>query len=160
MPTKTTAVFDVLDALFTTLDAALNYRVIDGPVSLRPNRDETKFLLIGAEDLLPSNPDEQPEPVNSADTSQQISGLGAVSREETITVHCVAVGRAVKGSAAQARAIAKSVVEDVGNHLPKSPTPETYAAFVSDISTIRTLNTTGGAVVAVLFSITVMARLT
>ena len=60
---------------------------------------------------------------------------------------------------ALARAAANAVVQDAFDHLGTHPTSETYNALVSAITSVRSRNTSGGAVVYIQFTISATARL-
>lgn len=155
---KLTAVGDVITAVAAALDAAVAYPVFDGPMTTKPGRTEFTAVAIGAE-----NPyvDEDRNPVNSADMSQVWRGLGQVARDEALHIPCCAVGKAA--TVAQARALALSAGQDVFDALRglgRNPTPETYGALVSDVTSIDSRPTAGGAVVTVHFIISASARLT
>ena len=149
---KTTVIDDMILALVTALDTALAYPVFDGPPSKRADRNTPVYLIIGADDS-------QDDEVNSADMSAVWKGLGQKSRDETLSIHCVAVGKAIDGSVATARHLALNAIADVTPVLPKNPTPESYGPQVSQISTVRSKNQPGGAVVTVGFTIEASARL-
>jgi hypothetical protein len=150
---KVTAIDDVILAVVAALKAAVTYPVFDGPPSKLPDRGVDRFVAIGADDI-----NDQTKPANSAKMQQQWYGLGQVARLEDLQIDCVAVGRAK--SIASARSIANVVVKDVGTNLGKHLTAETYGAMVGDVGEVRSHNTTGGAVVQILFTITASARLT
>src|SRR5258708_4820340 len=104
---KVTAVGDVIVALVAAVTAATSYPVFDGPFTKRPSRITTDYVVIGAEEAYN---DEGVNPIISGSMSQVWKGLGQVARDETLQIPCVAVGIAVKGTVAQARAQALSVV--------------------------------------------------
>lgn len=149
---KTTVIDDVILALVAALDAALPYPVFDGPPSKRADRNTSVYLIIGADDA-------QDDEVNSADMSAVLKGLGQKSREETLSIHCVAVGKAIDGNVSTARHLALNAIGDVTPVLPKNITPESYGSQVSQISTVRSKNQPGGSVVTVGFTIETSARL-
>ena len=86
-------------------------------------------------------------------------GLGQIARDETLQIPCVAVGIAVKGTVAQARVVAVSVVQDVFDNLNTHPTDDTYGALVSAITSTEARNMSGGAEVIAKFTISANARL-
>jgi hypothetical protein len=156
---KVTAVGDVIVTVVATVGAATSYPVFDGPFTKRPSRIAPSYICIGAEE--PYN-DENANPINSGSMSQVWKGLGQKSRDETLQIPCVAVGIAVKGTVAQARATALAVVQDVFdnlNALKNSPTNETYGALVDGITSVESRNMSGGAEVTVKFTISASARL-
>lgn len=153
---KVTAVDDVIVALVAAVSGATSYPVFDGPFTKRPDRSKTAYVVIGAEE--PYN-DEAINPINSGSMSQVWKGLGQVARDETLQVPCVAVGVAVKGTVAQARALALAVVQAVFDNLSLHPTSTTYGALVDGITAIESRNMAGGAEVQVKFTISAYARL-
>jgi hypothetical protein len=152
---KPTAIGDVIPVVVASLTAAVSYPVFDGPPSKLPGRDVALWLAIGAQDVT-----DQVNPTTSATSDSVIHGLGQVATDETLHISCVAVGKAVNGAIADARAAALSIVQDVGAHLAKSPTGTTYGVHVSNVDEVRAHNRSGGAVVQVVFTITAYARLT
>ena len=100
---------------------------------------------------------EDDPPVESATMEQEWKGLGQVARYETAMVNCIAVGRG--DTVTEARAAAKAVVTDVGQHLGQHPTIASYNALVSEVTAIRSKPTSGGAYVHMLFTIQANARL-
>lgn len=151
-----TAIHDVITWVVATLDTALAYPVFDGPPTTLPDRDQTKFVVIGAESPLETG--EEAAPVDSATMSQVWKGLGAKKREEEIHINCVAVGKTI--TIAAARGLAVGVIDDVATNLGLHPgTLDTWNALVSDVVDTRSLNVPGGAVVQMQFTITVRANL-
>jgi hypothetical protein len=153
---KLTAVGDVIVALVAAVQAAVTYPVFDGPFTSRPSRITTSYVVIGAEE--PYN-DENVNPIISGSMQQVWKGLGQASRDETLQIPCVAVGIVVKGTVAQARAEALSVVQDVFNNLNTHPTGVTYNALVDGITGLESRNMSGGAEVMAKFTISASARL-
>ena len=148
-----TAIDAVTLAIIAAIDAAVAYPVFDGPPSKLPRgTDQYKWLAIGVDVL-----DDQAGPATAAVMTQVWSGLGEVSRAETMDIHCVAVGRGT--SIASARALAMAVIQDVGQYLPKHPTPESYNALISTVSAVKPHNMAGGALVHIEFTISASARL-
>jgi len=151
-----TAIDDVITGIVSTLTAAVDYSVFDGPPTTLPDRSQTKFVVIGAE--APLETGEDAPPVDAADMSQVWKGLGAKKREEEIRINCVAVGKT--STIAAARGLATGVINDVATHLGLNPgTLDTWNALVSDVVNTRSLNVPGGAVVQMQFVITVRANL-
>ena len=151
-----TAIDDVIVWIVATLSAALSYPVFDGPPSNLPDRDELKFVVIGAESPLETG--EDAGPVNAADMGQVYKGLGAKMREEEMHINCVAVGKTT--TIAAARGLAVGVIDNVSTNLGFHPgTLDTWNALVSDVVDTRSLNVPGGAVVQMQFVITVRANL-
>jgi hypothetical protein len=139
---NSTAINDVIVWLVSTLDAALAYPVFDGPPTELPDRDQLKFVVIGAESPLETG--EDAAPTNAASMSQVYKGLGGKMREEEMNINCVAVG----------------VIDNVSTNLGFHPgTLQTWNALVSDVVDTRSLNVPGGAVVQMQFVITVRANL-
>ena len=156
MPSHSTAIDDVLTWVVSTLDAAVTYSVFDGPPTTLPDRDQTKFVVIGAESPLETG--EDAGPVNAATMNQVDKGLGARRREEELHINCVAVGKTT--TIAAARGLAVGVIDDVATNLSLHPgTLDTWNALVSDVVDTRSLNVPGGAVVQMQFIITVRANL-
>ena len=153
---NSTAIDDVLTWVVSTLDAAVAYSVFDGPPTILPDRDQTKFVVIGAESPLETG--EDAGPVNAATMNQVDKGLGARRREEEMYINCVAVGKTT--TIAAARGLAVGVIDDVATYLSLHPgTLDTWNALVSDVVDTRSLNVPGGAVVQMQFIITVRANL-
>lgn len=151
-----TAINDVILWIVSTLEAALSYPVFDGPPTALPDRDEMKFVVIGAESPLETG--EDAGPVNAADMGQVYKGLGAKMREEEMHINCVAVGKTT--TIAAARGLAVGVIDNVSTNLGFHPgTLDTWNALVSDVVDTRSLNVPGGAVVQMQFVITVRANL-
>jgi len=154
--TRSTAIDDVIVWLVSTLDAALTYPVFDGPPTSLPDRDQLKFVAIGAETPLETG--EEATPVNAATMSQVYKGLGGKIREEEMNINCVAVGKTT--TIAAARGLAVGVIDNVSTNLGFHPgTLQTWNALVSDVVDTRSLNVPGGAVVQMQFVITVRANL-
>ncbi len=153
---KLTALDEVILAIVAAVKADVSYPVWDGPVSKRPDRSETKILLIGAEEY--TDPSEDASDTNAAKMDQEWVGLGQAAREETLEIYCVAIGRGT--TVANARSLAMAVVKDVGDNIGLHPTNETYGAFISSVSAARSRNTSGGAIVQIQFVISAKARLT
>jgi hypothetical protein len=149
---KTTVIDDVILALVAALDTALTYPIFDGPPSKRADRSVPVYLIIGADDAADDE-------VDSATMSSQWVGLGQVSREEMLDIHCMAVGKAINGSVATARRTAMNAIQDVNTYMPKSLTPETYGGQVSNVDSVKSKNEPGGAIVTIAFTIQVSARL-
>jgi hypothetical protein len=147
---KITTIDEAIIAIVAAMKAAVTYTVTDGPPSKLPR--DNRFLAIGAEQL-----DDQAEPTTAATGEQEFYGLGEVSRLEQIRINCVASGRA--RSVADARSLAMSVVSDVGTHLPRNPTAETYSALIGSVTAVRHHNLPGGALVHIEFTITATARI-
>src|SRR5690242_3731442 len=151
-----TAIHDVITGIVSTIDAAVAYPVFDGPPTTLPDRDQTKFVVIGAE--APLETGEDAAPVDSATMNQFWKGLGAKKREEEMHINCVAVGKTT--TIAAARGLAVGVIDDVATNLGLHPgTLDTWNALVSDVVDTRSLNVPGGAVVQMQFTITVRANL-
>lgn len=151
-----TAIDDVMVWIVSTLDAALSYEVFDGPPTTLPDRDQVKFVVIGAESPLETG--EDAGPVDAAGMSQVHKGLGGKIREEELHINCVAVGKTT--TIAAARALAVGVINDVSTNMGFHPgTLQTWNALVSDVVDTRSLNVPGGAVVQMQFVITVRANL-
>jgi hypothetical protein len=152
-----TAIDDVMTAVVATLDAALAYPVFDGPPTTLPDRDQFKFVAVGAE--VPLETGEDAAPTNSATMNQVWKGLGAPKREEEMNINCVAVGKSAT-TIASARGLAVAIINDVAANLSLHPgTLDTWNALVSDVVDTRSLNVPGGAVVQMQFVITVRANL-
>lgn len=156
---KATAINDVILAVVESLSAAVSYPVFDGPPADYPNRKIDQYVSIGAENI-----DDQTDPTHSAQMDAEWKGLGQKLREESLSINCVAVAKSAKeprrgGTIAEARAIAMQVMQDVQDHLPLTPSAETYNAQVSAISAVRSHNITGGAIVQIQFTISATARL-
>jgi hypothetical protein len=150
---KITAINDVTLAIVAAIDAGVAYPVFDGPPSKLPSgTGQYQWLVIGADVL-----DDQSGPATASVMDQEWSSLGEVSRAEEMRIHCVAVGRA--NSIANARALAMTVIQDVGTFLPRHPTQETYNALISTVSAVRPHNVAGGALVHIEFTISASARL-
>lgn len=151
-----TAIDDVIVWIVSTLDAALTYPVFDGPPTSMPDRDQMKFVAIGAETPLETG--EEAAPINAADMNQVHKGLGGKIREEEMRINCVAVGK--NTTIATARSLAVSVIDNVSANIGFHPgTLDTWNALVSDVVDTRSLNVPGGAVVQMQFVITVRANL-
>ena len=151
-----TAIDDVIVWIVSTLDTALSYPVFDGPPTALPDRDQIKFVVIGAESPLETG--EEAGPVDAADMTQVYKGLGGKIREEELRINCVAVGKTT--TIAAARALAVSVIDNVSTNLGFHPgTLDTWNALVSDVVDTRSMNVPGGAVVQMQFVITVRANL-
>lgn len=149
-----TSVDDVITAVVAALTAAVTYRVVDGPFTTRPKRLDTQWVSIGAEEPWVG---EGTTSTNSATMSQQWYGLGQVALGEELTIPCIAAGKA--STVAAARGLAKSAAQDVFNTLRTYPKPsDTYGARVSEITSMDSHPTAGGAVVVLKFHITVQAR--
>ena len=156
MSQHSTAIDDVIVWIVSTLKSALTYPVFDGPPSEMPDRDQPKFVAIGAES--PLEVGEDAAPTAAADMSQVYKGLGAKIREEEMHINCVAVGKTT--TIAEARALAVGVIDDVSANMGFHPgTLDTWNALVSDVVDTRSLNVPGGAVVQMQFVITVRANL-
>lgn len=157
MPSQhATAINDVILWIVSTLDAALSYPVFDGPPTAMPDRDQMKFVAIGAETPLETG--EEASPIDAAQMSQVYKGLGGKMREEEMHINCVAVGK--DSTIAVARGLAVGVIDNVSTNLGFHPgTLDTWNALVSDVVDTRSLNVPGGAVVQMQFVITVRANL-
>jgi hypothetical protein len=156
MTHHSTAIDDVIVWIVATLKAALSYPVFDGPPSEMPDRDQPKFVAIGAES--PLEVGEDAGPITAADMSQVYKGLGGVVREEELHINCVAVGKT--STIAEARGLAVGVIDDVSANVGFHPgTLQTWNALVSDVVDTRSMNVPGGAVVQMQFVITVRANL-
>lgn len=152
-----TAIHATIIGIVTTVSAAVTYSVFDGPPTILPDRAQMQFVAIGAESPLETG--EEASPTQAATMNQVWKGLGAVTREEEMQINCVAVGKS--DTIANARGLAKDVVNDVATYLGRNPgTLETWNALVSDVVDTRSLNVPGGAVVQMQFVITVRANLT
>ncbi|HYS43635.1 MAG TPA: hypothetical protein VEM32_06605 [Geobacteraceae bacterium] len=152
---KVTSADDVILAVTAALDAAVTYPVFDGPPSGRPVRGTDRYVVIGTDTL---DTGEDAGPANAADMSQAWKGLGQKARDEDLHIHCISVGKG--SSVAAARGFAMAALQNTFDYLGQHPTNETYNALVSDISDVRVRNTSGGAVVHILFTISASARLT
>jgi len=155
MVMKLTAIHDVIVAVTAALDAAVSYKVFDGPISKRPGRGDSVFVTIGSID--PFN-DEDGNPVESASMNQVWKGLGQPARDEDLHIPCCAVGKS--STVPLARALALNAVQDAFNSIGLHPTNEVYNALVSDVTAIESKNVAGGSVVIAHFVITASARLT
>src|SRR5690349_21034428 len=109
---RSTAIHDVITWLVSTLGAAVSYPVFDGPPTTLPDRDQPKFVVIGAESPLETG--EDASPVNAATMNQVDKGLGARRREEEMYINCVAVGKTT--TIAAARGLAVGVIDDVATN--------------------------------------------
>lgn len=155
MPTTSTSIHETILAIVEIMDAAVSYKVFDGPPSKLPNRAETKFLVIGAEVPLTDDNDSAHD---AATMSQVWSGMGPKRRTEEIRINCVAVGKS--STVATARGLAVGVIDDVADNIGIRPGNEgAYNTLVADISTTRVRNVSGGAVVQIQFIITASANL-
>jgi len=152
---KLTAVGDVITAIATALDTAQTYPVFDGPISKRPSRSASQFVVIGGEEPWL---DEEQAPTSAASMQQEWKGLGQKARDEDLQIPCCAVGKASTVGAARglALAAAQNAFDSIGLH----PTAETYNALVSEITALDSRPVAGGAVVVAHFVITAQARLT
>lgn len=153
MPSKVTALNDVIVAVVAALNAAnLGYPVFDGPPTQRPGRTITHFACIGLEELPPQDGE-----VASASMDQAWYGLGEKARLENLHIECIAVGKSP--TAAAARLLAVNVVQDVANNIALHPSNETYNALVSAVTSTRVGNLSGGSIVIMQFTISANARL-
>jgi hypothetical protein len=152
---KLTAIHDVITAVVATLDAAATYPVYDGPISNRPGNTVDRYVIIGAEELTTG---EGETPTNSATMDQTWYGLGQPAREENLNIECIAVAKAK--TVALARGIAFSLIQDTFNSIGTHPSTETFNALVSGVTSVRSRNVSGGAVVYIQFTISASARLT
>ena len=153
--TEVTSVDDLILAIVAAVSAAVTYEVYDGPPTNLPPRTATQFVAIGADSM---DIDETDPPVESAIMNQEWKGLGQIARYETALINCIAVGRA--DTVKDARALAKAVVTDVGQNIGQHPTLASYNALVSEVTSIRSKPTSGGAYVHISFIISANARLT
>lgn len=151
---EVTSVDDLINAIVVSISAVVAYPVFDGPPTNLPPRTATQFVSIGADSM---DIDETDPPVESATMNQEWKGLGQVARYETALINCIAVGRA--DTVADARALAKAVVTDVGQNIGQHPTLASYNALVSEVTSVRSKPTSGGAYVHISFTITANARL-
>jgi len=149
-----TTIDELITGIVSTIGAAVNYKVYDGvPSKLPETRIVTQYLVIGAENL-----DNREAFTSSAHMEQAWAGLGAVARDETVFIDCVAVG--IAKSIAGARANATAVLNDVKTNLPTHPTSNSYNALIEQVVAVRSLNVQGGAIVQMQFIITAKARIT
>jgi hypothetical protein len=156
MPSNSTALDDVILAVVSAMNDAVTYEVFDGPPTTLPNRDQVKFLVIGAE--APLTDDDQP-PVNAADVEIVWKGLGQARREEEMRINCVAVAKST--TAAASRALCVGIMDDVQSNLGLHPgNLSTFNALISAVNTTRVKNVMGGTVVQMQFTISVRANLT
>ena len=157
MPTtlQATTIHDVLLAIVAAIGSGVPYTVFDGHPSKRPSRGVQKYLVIGAQEL-----EDTAETgfSQSASMQQQWKGLGAVAREETVTIYCVAVG--ISTSISGARSNANDVLNDVTTNLPLKPTSNTYNALIDQVGAVKSRNLQGGAMAQIEFTITAEARIT
>jgi len=149
---KATTINDVIPAIVTSVSDAVSYGVYDGFPRPKPGRGTTKYLVVGAESL-----DDDENFTMSANMQQEWRGLGAVAREETLSVNCVAVG--IADSIANARSNANDILNDVKTNLAIHPTAQTYNALIDQVTGVRSKNAYGGAMVQVEFIISVKARI-
>ncbi|MGH7239681.1 MAG: hypothetical protein ACREHG_06400, partial [Candidatus Saccharimonadales bacterium] len=89
---------------------------------------------------------------------QQWKGLGAIAREETVTIYCIAVG--ISASISGARSNAHDVLNDVTTNLPLKPTSNSYNALIDQVGAVSSRNLSGGAMVHIEFTISAEARIT
>jgi len=153
-----TSIDDLIVAIVASVDAAVAYPVYDGPPTSLPARTVTQFVAIGADNLDNLGNGEIDPPAEAATMTQEWKGLGQKARYETASIHCVAVGRA--DTVANARALAKAVITDVGGSIGIHPTNTSYNALISDVTAVKSKPTSGGAYVHILFTISANARLT
>jgi hypothetical protein len=151
---KATAIGDVITAVTAALDADTTYRVFDGPISKRPGRGDTTFVVVGSEEPWL---DEDDTPVSAAHMSQEWKGLGQPARDEELLIPCCAVGKS--STVALARGLALGAVQDTFDNLGLHPTNETYNALVNEVVALDSRNVPGGAVVIAKFTIMANARL-
>ena len=131
----------------------MSYKVYDGiPSKLPETRVVTKYLVIGAENL-----DDRENFTSAANMEQTWAGLGQVARDETVFINSIAVG--VSTSIAGARANAKAVLDDVRNHLSTHLSTNTYNAMIEQVTSVKSKNAHGGAIVQMEFIITAKARI-
>lgn len=150
-----TSIDDLILAIVTSVTAAVTYPVYDGPPTSLPARTVTQFVAIGADNL---DNGEMDPPAEAATMSSEWHGQGQIARYETVRINCVAVGRG--DTVADARALAKSVVTDVGQNIGVHPTSKSYNALVAEVVSVRVKPTSGGAYVHMQFVISADARLT
>jgi len=148
-----TTIDEVITAIVSTVGDSVSYKVYDGPPSKLPDtRSVTQYLVIGAENL-----DNREAFTSSAHMEQAWAGLGQVARDETVFIDCVAVG--ISKSIAGARAKALAVLNDVKTSLPTHPTSDSYNALIEQVTAVRSVNVSGGAIVQMQFIITTKARI-
>jgi hypothetical protein len=150
-----TSIDGLILAIVTSVTAAVTYPVYDGPLTRKPARTITQFVVIGADN---AELEEMDPPAEAATMQQEWHGQGQIARYETVLINCVAVGRG--DTVANARTLAKSVVTDVGRNIGVHPTLTSYNALVSEVNAVRVKPTSGGAHVHMQFVISANARLT
>lgn len=108
----TSIVFDLIDALVSTLtDALTDTQVYDGTGA---SDDPGDYLMIGV-----SDPDASPP--QAFETRQEWAGLGANSRNEEGTVNCAALSWNGDASAKTARLGVKTITQAVEDTLRADP---------------------------------------
>jgi len=148
------AIPQVIDALVASFKAALgDDAVYDGPgVS---SASPQKYVLVGVADPDGEFMDE------AASSTQEWAWLGHVQRDETLTVHCVAVAWNGDTDMKKARDDAFDVVRLVTDEIQADPTYGNQGVLwvqaVSSIS-LRQLQDENGAIVYLPFDITIRAR--
>lgn len=153
MTVVATTIDAVILAVVSAIDAGVSYTVYDGmPSKLPETRLVTQYLVIGVENL-----DNRDNFTSSANMAQTWAGLGQVARDEDVFINCVAVG--VSKSIAGARANAKAILNDVVAYLPTHPTSDSYNALVEQVTSVRSKNVQGGALVHMEFIISAKARI-
>ena len=109
----TSAVFDLVGALVTTLDAALaDVNVFDG---FPPSDDPTDYVMVGV-----GNPDNEGRET-SVEAEQSWAGLGARARDEAGSVTCVAVGWSGDTALSPLRTRMKALTTTIENTLRADP---------------------------------------
>lgn len=150
MPTTYTAIGPTVTAIVAALKATMIYPVFDGaPGTVETEPSDTQFAVIAG----------TLDPEDDATTMQQEWGaLGRKRRNETMDIHCYAVGSASTISVARTNALA--VIENVAAHLPAdSDTVPFYNALLSSVDSTKGAVTTFARVYAE-FTITAEASLT
>lgn len=108
----TSIAFDLIDALVTTLTAALsNIQVYDGTGA---SDDPGDYLMVGV-----SDPDASPP--QAFEARQAWAGIGARARDEEGTVNCAALSWNGDASAKKARDGVKAITQAVEDALRADP---------------------------------------
>jgi hypothetical protein len=145
-----TAIGEVVPAIVSTLQGSLSFSVFDSGTTGIPS--DTKYVIIAGTKPDPQEPDDE-----ISEMHQQWHGLGRKGRLETISIRCLAVGRAPTFTAA--RTLALDAIEQVALNLPEKPSTHTYNALVGEVMGMSKVSTPQGCFMYAMFNIDVEARL-
>lgn len=152
----TSAVFAVIDALVTTMTAALPTVTVYDGVGL--SDDPGNFLMIGVDD-----PDAD-DYSDSAESSQKWAGIGNRARDEEGTVTCCALAWNGDSDQRAARLAVKAITDAVETALRADPTlggaipAPGWAQFGSRFN-LSQIQSDSGAVALAFFQVAYQARL-